>query len=90
MLSFTGDRVVITPPARPKKITGTRFASILGLDVWNSPFKTWCAITRTYEEPFVETSTRAGKAIEPLVIDYLNRTYFDGLVTLLIAGVRTI
>ncbi len=83
MLSFMGDRVAITPPARPKKITGTRFASILGLDVWNSPFKTWCAITRTYEEPFVENQyTRAGKAIEPLVIDYLNRTYFfDGLVT---------
>ena len=49
-----GNRIKINPPKRPKRITGTRFASILGLDRWNTPFKTWCAITRTYEEPFVD------------------------------------
>ena len=43
--------ITITPPAKPKKITGTRFAAIMGLNKWTSPFNAWCAITRTYEEP---------------------------------------
>lgn len=73
------NQIKIDPPKRPKKCTGTRFASILGLDRWNTPFKTWCAITRTYEEPFVDNKyTIAGKIIEPKVIDYLNKTYFFG------------
>ena len=73
------NQIKIDPPKRPKKCTGTRFASILGLDRWNTPFKTWCAITRTYEEPFVDNKyTIAGKTIEPKVIDYLNKTYFFG------------
>ena len=66
-------------PKKPKKITGTRFASILELDVWNTPFKTWCAITRTYEEPFTDNKyTIAGKIIEPKIINYLNKVYFFG------------
>ena len=44
--------ITITPPKRPKKITGTRFAAIMGLNKWTTPFNAWCAITRTYEEPF--------------------------------------
>jgi uncharacterized protein YoxC len=73
------NRIKVDPPKRCKKVTGTRFASILGLDVWNSPFKTWCAITRTYEEPFVDNKyTIAGKTIEPKIINYLNKVYFFG------------
>ncbi|HUM45104.1 MAG TPA: YqaJ viral recombinase family protein, partial [Fervidobacterium sp.] len=79
MHKFEKNTVIIDPPKRPKKITGTRFASILDLDRWNTPFKTWCAITRTYEEPFVDNKyTIAGKIIEPKVIDYLNKVYFFG------------
>mgnify|MGYP000945051816 CR=1 FL=1 len=79
MYKFEKNTVIIDPPKRPKKITGTRFASILDLDRWNTPFKTWCAITRTYEEPFVDNKyTIAGKIIEPKVIDYLNKVYFFG------------
>ena len=49
-----------------KKITGTRFAAIMGLNKWTTPFNAWCAITRTYEEPFEDTIyTVAGKTIEP-------------------------
>ena len=73
------NQLKVNPPKRPKKITGTRFASILDLDRWNTPFKTWCAITRTYEEPFVDNKyTIAGKIIEPKVIEYLNKVYFFG------------
>jgi hypothetical protein len=76
------NQIKIEPPARCKKITGTRFASVLDLDRWNTPFKTWCAITRTYEEPFTENQyTRAGKAIEPLVIAYLKKVYMLDIKT---------
>lgn len=70
------NQIKIDPPKNPKRITGTRLASILGLDRWNTPFKTWCAITRTYEEPFVDNVyTIAGKIIEPKIIDYLRNVY---------------
>lgn len=73
------NQLKVDPPTRAKKVTGTRFASILDLDRWNTPFKTWCAITRTYEEPFVENKyTIAGKTIEPKIINYLNKVYFFG------------
>lgn len=74
---FDGNVLKIVPPAHCKKVTGTRFASILGLDKWNTDFKTWCAITRTYEDPFTDNIyTIAGKKIEPKIISYLNRFYF--------------
>lgn len=69
-------------PRKPKKITGTRFASILGYNVWSTPFEMWCAITKTYEKPFEDTIyTIAGKTIEPKQIQYLNDTYGLTLVT---------
>lgn len=72
-----GNRIKIDPPKRPKKLTGTRFATIMGLNAWSTPFESWCEITRTYEKPFEDTIyTIAGKVIEPKVIDYLNRVYF--------------
>jgi len=76
------NRIRVDPPKRPKRITGTRFASILGLDRWNTDFKTWCAITRTYEEPFVDNVyTIAGKTIEPKIIDYLRKVYWMEIKT---------
>lgn len=67
----------IVPPKKPKKITGTRFAAIMGKNTWNTPFKTWCEITRTYEEPFEDTVyTIAGKTIEPKQAEYMRRAYF--------------
>ena len=69
--------ISITPPAKPKKCTGTRFAAIMGLNQWTTPFNAWCAITRTYEEPFVDTIyTLAGKAIEPKQAEYMKGKYF--------------
>lgn len=78
MREFVDKHIVIdNVPKKPKKLTGTRFASVLGLDKWNTPFKTWCAITKTYEDPFTENKyTLAGKVIEPKIIKYLNKAYF--------------
>jgi predicted phage-related endonuclease len=78
-MNWNENRVEITPPKRCKKLTGTRFAAVLGLDRWTTPFETWCAVTRTYEKPFEDNKyTIAGKTIEPKVVDYLNRLYFGG------------
>lgn len=72
-----GNRVKVDPPKKPKKITATRFGSILGVNTWNTPFSAWCEITRTYEDPFVESKyTKAGKIIEPKVIKYLQSVMF--------------
>lgn len=69
--------ISVTPPAKPKKVTGTRFGAILGKNKWTSPFNAWCAITKTYEEPFEDTIyTKAGKIIEPKQAEYIKDKYF--------------
>lgn len=71
------NRVKVDPPKKPKKLTATRFATILGLNAWSTPFSAWCEITRTYEAPFEDSIyTIAGKVIEPKVINYLNNVMF--------------
>lgn len=60
-----GNKIQIIPPKRPKKLTGTRFATILGLNPWSTPFEIWCEVTRTYQKPFEDTIyTIAGKTIK--------------------------
>lgn len=77
-----GNRLQIDPPKRTKKITGTRFATILGLNPWSSPFEMWCAITKTFELPFEDTIyTVAGKTIEPKQAEYMKNSYGMDLIT---------
>lgn len=76
------NQIQITPPKRTKKVTGTRFATILGLNPWSTPFEMWCAITKTYEKPFEDTIyTAAGKAIEPKQAEYMKKSYGMDLIT---------
>lgn len=64
-------------PRKPKKITGTRLASILGLNQWNTPFQMFCEITKAYGKPFEDNIyTTAGKVIEGKLIQYLKDRYF--------------
>lgn len=77
-----GNRLQITPPKRTKKITGTRFATILGLNPWSTAFEIWCAITKTFELPFEDTIyTVAGKTIEPKQAEYMKKSYGMDLIT---------
>ena len=78
-----GNKIQIIPPKRPKKLTGTRFATILGLNPWSTPFEIWCEVTRTYQKPFEDSIyTIAGKTIEPKQAEYMKQTYFmSNLVT---------
>lgn len=79
--AFEDQHVVVDPPKKPKKLTATRFATILGLNDWSTPFEAWCAMTRLYEEPFEDTIyTKAGKVIEPKIYEYLkDRMFLDDL-----------
>lgn len=75
-------QIKIEPPKRTKKITGTRFATILGLNPWSTAFEMWCAITKTYELPFEDTIyTVAGKTIEPKQADYMKKSYGMDIIT---------
>ncbi|MCQ2543610.1 MAG: YqaJ viral recombinase family protein [Lachnospiraceae bacterium] len=82
-LKWVGNRVEISPPKKPKKITGTRFGAILGVNKWSTPFKAWCEITKTYQEPFEGSIfTEAGKIIEPKQASYMKNFYgMSDLVT---------
>lgn len=71
------NRIQIVPPRKPKKLTATRFATILGLNPWSTPFEVWCEVTRTYAKPFEDTIyTVAGKTIEPKQAAYMKKSYF--------------
>ncbi len=77
-----GNRIKVAPPKRFKKVTGTRFATILGLNHWSTPFEMWLAITKTYELPFEDSIyTIAGKAIEPKQAEYMSRAYGMDIIT---------
>lgn len=66
-----------TLPKKFKKLTATRFATVMGLNAWATPFSAWCEITKTYEDPFEDSIyTVAGKIIEPKIAEYLKTRYF--------------
>lgn len=71
------------PPWKPKKLVASRFAAVLGIDKWKTPFGAWCEIVRVAEEEFVENKyTVAGKVVEPKVVKYLkDARLFPNLLT---------
>ena len=82
-MEWVGNHIEVAPIKRPKKITATRFATILGLNPWSTAFEMWCEITKTYQKPFEDTIyTIAGKTIEPKQIAYMRSAYaMDNLRT---------
>lgn len=75
-IKWVNQHIEIESPKKTKKITGTRFATILGLNPWSTPFEIWCAVTKTYETPFEDTIyTIAGKTIEPKQAEYMKKSY---------------
>lgn len=82
--TYSEDRkhiILEEPPKRFKYITGTRFASILGLNPYSTPFKIWCECTRLVTPPFEETIyTKAGKTIEKFQREYV-ATKFPNIVS---------
>jgi len=82
-MKWVDNHVEVEPPKRTKKMTGTRLGAVLGANTWNTPFKVWCEMTKTYEDPFVDSIyTIAGKTIEPKQIQYMIDMYgMDNLKT---------
>ena len=75
-MKWIDSHLEVTPCKKPKKITATRFATILGLNPWSTAFEMWCEITKTYQKPFEDTIyTIAGKTIEPKQIEYMRSAY---------------
>lgn len=63
-------------PTRFKYITGTRFASCLGLNPYSTPFQIFCECTRLVTPPFEETIyTKAGRTIEPKQREYISKKF---------------
>lgn len=81
-INWVGNHIEVTPTKRPKKITATRFAAILGYNTWSTEFEKWCECTRTFEKVFDQTIfTEAGRKIEPLQAQYMVDAYgMDNLV----------
>ena len=75
-MKWIDSHLEVAPNKKPKKITATRLATILGLNPWSTEFEIWCEITKTYQKPFEDTIyTIAGKTIEPKQIEYMRNAY---------------
>lgn len=76
---MSGQRIKAPLPDNPKKITGTRFAAILGADPYNTPFSTWCSIMNVYEKPFEENQyTITGRVVEPKQYSFVSEKLNGG------------
>ena len=83
-LKWNGSTIAVEPPKKPKKLTGTHFPTIVGVNPFSTDFEVWCRCTRTYEIPFEGNKwTNAGTVIEPKVFDFLRTSmgFGDRLVT---------
>ena len=83
-LKWNGSTISVEPTKKPKKITGTHFPTIVGVNPFSTDFEVWCRCTRTYEIPFEGNKyTNAGQIIEPKVFDFLRTSmgFGDRVVT---------
>lgn len=83
-VKWQGSTISVEIPKKPKKITGTHFPTIIGVNPFSSPFEVWCRCTRTYEIPFEGNKyTNAGQIIEPKVFDFLRKSmgFGDRVIT---------
>ena len=78
------NHIQVEPIEKNKKITGTHFPTILGVNPFSTDFEAWCRCTRTYEKPFSGNKyTEAGQIIEPKVFEFLRTSlgFGDRVVT---------
>ena len=58
------------PKFSVKKVTGTTFGSVLGLNKYKTPLKTWAIMVGIYKETMDETLAKTGTIIEPKIREY--------------------
>lgn len=60
------------------KVSGTSMAGIIGCSPWNTPFQIACALLGVCRPDISDKpSVRVGQDLEPVIIDYLDKTYKD-------------
>lgn len=68
--------ILSEPPKQRLRITGHRFASVLGLNNYQTPFGAWCEITKLVKLPFEDNKyLKAGRVIEPKLIDFVREKF---------------
>jgi predicted phage-related endonuclease len=83
-IKWVGNHIQVDPIKKNKKITGTHFPSVIGVNPFATDFEAWCRCTRTYEIPFTGNKyTEAGQVIEPKVFEFLRTSvgFGDRVVT---------
>ena len=83
-IGWNGSTISVEPTKKPKKITGTHFPTVIGVNPFSTDFEVWCRCTRTYEIPFEGNKyTAAGQVIEPKVFEFLRKSmgFGDRVVT---------
>ena len=83
-IKWLGNHIQVEPIKKNKKITGTHFPTIIGVNPFSTGFEAWCRCTRTFEKPFEGNKfTEAGKVVEPKVFEFLRRSmgFGDRVVT---------
>ena len=74
-IKWLNGSVQVDPIKKNKKITGTHFPTVLGVNPYSSPFEVWCRCTRTFEKVFEGNKyTNAGQVVEPKVFDFLKKS----------------
>ena len=83
-IQWLDNRIQVEPIKKNKKLTGTHFPTVIGVNPFATPFEAWCRCTRTFEIPFSGNKyTAAGQEIEPKVFEFLRKSmgFGDRLVT---------
>ena len=83
-IEWVGNHIKVEPITKNKKITGTHFPTIIGVNPFSTDFEVWCRCTRTFEKPFEGNKfTAAGQVVEPKVFEFLRRSmgFGDRVVT---------
>ncbi|MGL4950636.1 MAG: MPN551 family DNA-binding protein [Mycoplasma sp.] len=74
---IVNNRIILSPEfleqnkSKFKKITGSRFASVINKSSYNSPVKAWAMMVGIYTEPMDQTLAKVGNTIEPKIHKYV-------------------
>lgn len=56
-----------------KKITGSRFSSVLGFNKYTTPLQVWCNMVGIYKETMDPVLAKVGNCIEPKIRDFVSK-----------------
>lgn len=70
------NRIIQNEPTKnPRKLTGSRIGTILGMNSYGTEFEEWLHMTKVKSKDFVGNKyTNAGNVIESIIIDHMNKS----------------